>query len=127
MIVCIDPGDTTGIYADGFYAQVKEFIVIDVLDGQHESEGVEVVVLERFNLYDKRTKANAQHTLDVIGAVTYWCWKHEVQLVLQWNRDKNQVTDADLDARGMLAKPKSKWRHANDAARHYLYYMNRKR
>lgn len=125
MIIAIDPGDTTGIFTLSGHVQLREFHVIDYMDGLHENIAITHVIMERFNLYDRRTKANAGWALDVIGAVTYWCWSHEVPLSLQWNRDKNKVPDKVLEEKGFLMKPKTKWRHANDAARHYVYWTVR--
>lgn len=126
-VLAIDPGDTTGIFASSgsHHVQMTEFHVIDYLERLHDDSPIEHVVMERFNLYDKRSKANAGWALNVIGAVTYWCWDAAVPLTLQWNRDKNQVSDKMLEDKGMLIKPKHKWRHANDAARHYVYWQTR--
>ena len=128
MIVSIDPGDTTGLYmSSGTHSQFSEFHVVEAIVAVHDYVGIQHVIMERFNLYDKRTKANAGWALDVIGAVTFWCWQHEIPLSLQWNRDKNKVTDTMLADAGMLKTPKKEWRHANDAARHYLYWRTRNR
>ena len=125
-VVAIDPGDTTGVYMTiGGHAQLSEFHVVRYIELLHEGFPIEHVVMERFNLYDKRTKANASWALNVIGAVTYWCWDTSVPLTLQWNRDKNKVPDTVLEREGLLMKPKTKWRHANDAARHYVYWKTR--
>lgn len=85
----------------------------------------DLVVLERINLRDRRVAMAAkdlQMALNVIGVVRWTCAVSNVQLVEQWNRDKNQVTDKMLDEHDMLSTPKSSWKHANDAARHVLFY-----
>lgn len=109
----------------GTHAQHREFEVVTFVQSLYDIMPVEHVIVERFNLYDRRSKANAGWALDVIGAVTYWCWSNDVPLALQWNRDKNQVPDKMLEDNGMLMRPKHQWRHANDAARHYLYWKTR--
>lgn len=126
--LAIDPGDTTGAFlADGLaHLQMTGFGFVSWLSASLDRADfvVEVVVLERMNLRDPRARStsNLQRGLDVIGCVRWLCSVHEVPLVEQWNRDKNQVSDDLLDEHGMLMRPKTRWRHANDAARHALYY-----
>jgi hypothetical protein len=89
---------------------------------------LDVVIIERMNIRDKRIKVaseNVQMGLNIIGVTRYFCMLYDVPLIEQWNADKNKVTNDALEAEGMLTKPRTKWRHANDAARHYYFYMQK--
>jgi len=125
-LLAIDPGDTTGLWHPEFWHLQREAYeavtwlhhVIDRADYI-----IDEVVIERMNLRDRRGKSttNLQRGLDVIGCVRWICSVYAIPIAEQWNRDKNQVSDDLLDEHGMLKTPKTRWRHANDAARHALY------
>lgn len=128
-VISIDPGETTGVFYTlhsnhgGFDA--KGWLVMDGITGLLDTCAFDIIIIEKFNLYDKRSKANAQWPLDIIGACKWEAHNREIDIALQWNRDKNQVTDQMLDDRGILTRPKHKGRHINDAARHYVYWATR--
>lgn len=125
-ILSIDPGNTTGIWTPEGACQIQGYTAIKYLEGTIRKIDHEVVVIERMNLREKRTAMavnDIQIGLDVIGCVRYFCWCTDTVLYEQWNWDKNKVSDELLIEHGMLMTPKSKWRHANDAARHALFHM----
>jgi hypothetical protein len=124
-ILAIDPGDTTGFRRWNQSAQVYGLAACDWVARELDETPVHVVVLEKMNLGDKRARKairDLQMGLNVIGFVRWFCWSHEILLVEQTNADKNQVTDDMLEELGLLLTPKKTWRHANDAARHMVFY-----
>lgn len=140
MIVwCFDPGETTGVFmSDGLtdyraqieYPQIFSWTYSMLEDADVRDRLPETIIVERVNIFDSRAsraRKNLQPTLDVQGYLTGIAHLYAVPVVLQWNRDKNKVSDTDLDLHGILMKPKTKWRHTNDAARHYVYWSNRKK
>lgn len=135
VIWCFDPGETTGVFfSDGYTAQVPYEEFSSFLYSHLETCDVgdklpELIIVEQTNIYDKRAgmaRKNLVPTIEVQGYIVMLAKLYGVPTKYQWNRDKNKVSDDLLEEHGILVRPKTKWRHANDAARHYLYHMNRK-
>lgn len=130
LMMAIDPGDTTGFWhTAGAHAQISGWNAASYIHGMLSKDiPVDVVIIERMNIRDKRIKVaseSVQMGLNIIGVTRYFCMLYDIPLIEQWNADKNKVSDAALEAEGMLLKPKTKWRHANDAARHAYFYMQK--
>jgi hypothetical protein len=62
--------------------------------------------------------------VEVIGVVKEWARQNDVEIVWQTSAQGKAFFNNDrLDALGVLRKPKTTWRHANDATRHLLWYL----
>lgn len=140
IIIGVDPGETTGLFVTGHgltigHMQPREWDAVTLFRHWLRMWPVDVVVMEKFNVHEKRTKlagADINWPLDIIGAVK-WTFVDEYKdrdavMVGQWNYERRKVTDELLEERGYLAKPVTVMRHANDAARHVLkYQLNQER
>ncbi len=125
-VLALDPGVTTGYvlvededlspFNGTFHGQLLPGFIWDLLMNVQP----DVIVCERF-LHVQRTKVDYT-PVEVIGVVKEWCRQHpKTKLNFQTPAERMFFTDDRLREYGMYFKGK---RHANDAARHYLYWRH---
>lgn len=86
---------------------------------------IERIVCEDFRIYPwklKQLKFNPVRTARVIGAVTYLCQRHNIDLVLQPAAIKKAAVAAGAEE--LYDTPLHENRHSNDALQHYVFYTN---
>jgi hypothetical protein len=142
-IVVLDPGGTTGYIVtrlpwpevfdrpenawQGRYGQIGPTDHHHRLREFLDREAAEAfpyykltILYERF---DKRDNDFAKLiSAEYIGVVKEWCQANNVEPISQGSDVKKWASDDKLIRTGLLIKPKTKWKHANDAMRHFLYY-----
>lgn len=130
MIIGIDPGKTTGIFAlsddPGRPPTVNErdaYWVMDQLDWLLQSAKADenvYVVCERYT--QQSTKLTPQYdALEVIGVVRWLCHRWGADLTLQSRSQKSIITSFMLKDIGWWTSGTRG--HVNDAARHVLIYL----
>ena len=126
-ILAIDPGGTTGfalysvgvVTADQLGPDEHHWRLERRLDNLRPS----VLIYERF---EHRNAPFAKLiSNEYIGVIKCWAQKNpEVKLVAQGSSQaKHWATDNKLAALGLLLKPLTKNRNANDATRHFVYFV----
>ena len=132
-LLALDPGATTGwaIFTKGAVGerytsgQVAQDKVWDLLQTARWGQNGPIdltIICESFQ-HRQLPKVDLS-PVEVIGVVKEWARQNKVEIVWQtpaqgkafW--DDNRLAKLDL-----LRKPKTNWRHANDAMRHILWYL----
>lgn len=140
-ILAFDPGGTTGWaqfeieYIDGVpqwqLPLFKHFTCGQIGDNAEHHlllwkllmrEHPDIVIGERF---DNRGNEFARlMSKEYLGILKLWCELFEQEFVSQGASDaKGWVGNDKLDTLGLLAQPRTKWVHANDALRHMLFFL----
>lgn len=86
---------------------------------------LEVLILEGFILGGTQSRDHSVLAPVRVAAAVDYAVRTElphVTIEYQFSRDKGRIRDETLEAYGLLIKPKTPWRHANDAARHLVHY-----
>jgi len=135
-IIVIDPGGTTGIviinfdgYVQGFIRKHFRAIHIGNNSAHHKRlwtflvhEHPDVIVCERFD--NSGDAAAKMLSLEYIGIVKLYAELFEVKTVWQGaDMAKNWAPNDKLAMTTLTVIPLSKWKHANDAMRHALYWI----
>lgn len=82
----------------------------------------DVVITERFEHRNDEFARLA--SLEYIGVVKAVCYRHRVPLVLQGASEaKAFATNDKLEKLGLLKRPVTRWKHANDGMRHVVYHL----
>lgn len=127
-VVSLDPGRTTG-YAHGIINDGSMLIVTGQLKlTQNElythlvNAHPDVIVCERFDYRNRARKGLDMYPRELIGVVELFTQQHELDVTLKMQtpaQAKGYYTDQrlKLDHLYKMGKP-----HANDAARHILYW-----
>lgn len=135
-ILAVDPGGTSGWATherwdnapdeDGFSSGQYEFNdFVEFVDKLAHDVQLTAIVAEKFTINQQTIRHSQQTTaLEVIGFLRYIALREECPFILQTPADaKKFSTDARLDVVDWTKRPKAKWDHANDGARHLMLYM----
>lgn len=135
IVIAIDPGKVCGwaVWNDGQRGenyglkqsgQAEAFEVQEWLESTiplHQPFGLHVVV-ERFVIDETTPGADAHWAMYPLGAISYWCAKHEVPLTFQSAGDvKDFATDDKL--RNLGWHHSTVGGHENDALRHLVVFL----
>ena len=135
----LDPGATTGWalftkgapterYQSGQVSQEKVWQTLETAKfNAGESEGMYdspdlTIICESF-LHRQLPKIDYS-PVEVIGVVKEWARQNNVEIVWQTPAQGKAFFNNDRrEALGVLKKPATHWRHANDAMRHVMWYL----
>lgn len=117
------------LFTAGEIGVVRELLIgIQRLDAM--VDGLDTLILERFQLGGTRSMKDEVLSPARINAILEFEVRQQLprtSIIYQTTSDKAIATDARLEEYGLLVKPKTKWRHANDAMRHLLHYALKQR
>lgn len=138
-IVALDPGGTTGWASWGDDSQlVPGFHHCHLGPDEHHQTLYEmlhtysprVIVCESFEYRRDQRDSVVLISREYIGVVKLWCSQNNVPLVMQTAATaKTFVNDTRLQTCGLMQTPKTRYpnMHINDAYRHLIHYMVKKR
>jgi|SRR5215469_5081897 len=139
-IISLDPGGTTGwamldIDMSSTISKAKAFLRDHVKQGQlgdsteHHmllwnfliSQAPDVIICERFKAYGNEFAKLM--SIEYIGLVKLYRSLYNCKVVWHGSDKKEWANDRKLSILLLLCTPLVKWRHANDALRHLVYFL----
>jgi hypothetical protein len=136
-LLALDPGATTGWalfqkgspgerYTSGQVEQDKVWTLLNtaMFGGRDLHDNIIDLTIICESFQHRQLPKVDYSPVEVIGVVKEWARQNNVEIVWQTPaQGKAFFTDNRLAALDLLKKPKTTWRHANDAMRHILWYL----
>jgi hypothetical protein len=121
-ILAIDPGTTNGWASwseiEGYQSGQTNYRIWPYLDACHSMTPISQLVIEK----DQRQHVVSDFSVyEVVGTIKEWAAQNSIPIRWQSPQQaKFYFSDIRLKERGLY---KPSYRHANDAMRHLLYYL----
>ena len=136
-VLAVDPGGTTGfaLYDGGAQYEVHDawdktgqMTALMQVESFLKGSGLDVLVCESFVISMgtmKKTREGSNTAIEIIGALRWLTWKHEVKFVTQSPADAASfMTPEKLRALGWWTKGSD---HARSASKHLALYLVREK
>lgn len=134
VLLCLDPGHTTGfcVFRRGILTSAGQLRTVnqddsinwDVVRQLMDNIKPTHVVMEDYRVYSHKLERHSFSrvpTLRLIGAIDYLCWERSVPTYYQMaTQAKGFITDEKLKRWGLYDQGQ---RHSRDSMRHGLYFM----